>query len=84
MSEKSQDVAKQAGLVAKKAGKVLGTGLSKLSQKVKETSKSFKEGLKEDEHQETPVQEVEYGGDEVSESEPVKPASIQTDYSLDE
>ncbi|MDD3398532.1 MAG: hypothetical protein PHW93_02910 [Candidatus Methanomethylophilaceae archaeon] len=84
MSEKSQDVAKQAGLAAKKAGKVLGAGLSKLGKKVKDTSKSFKEGLKEDEPQDAPVQEVEYGGDEASESEPVKPASTQTDYSLDE
>ncbi len=84
MSDKSQEVAKQAGMAAKKAGKVLGAGLSKLGQKVKETSKSFKDGLKEDEPQEAPAQEVDYTNDEVQESEPAKKAPTQSDYSLDE
>jgi hypothetical protein len=80
-----KDIAKQAGLAAKKASKVLGTGLGKLSQKVKETSRSFKEGLKDDEPEQAPVAEQapDYSMDE-EEPKQSEPVSTQADYSLDE
>ena len=84
--EKSQEVAKQAGEAAKKAGKVIGAGLSKFSKKMVAGAKGFKEGLKDAD--ESPVEsKTEYVAEESSDSEKVeevKQAPVEYDYSLDD
>lgn len=93
-AEKSQEIAKQAGVAAKKAGKVIGAGLSKFSKKMAAGAKGFKEGLKNSE--ESPVEsEIEYVSDEssdyeevgeaqVEEGQEVKTKTVEADYSLDD
>lgn len=88
-ADKSQEIAKQAGEAAKKAGKVIGAGLSKFSRKMVAGAKGFKEGLKdadepkvENKDENIPAQDDSLEG-EVVDVEEVK-TTPQVDYSLDE